>query len=189
VERLGLGALPRVRKELSSLPQDHPAREALSKLANRLACIVSDIRFSDDSVAQPDNMRKAAEPLKNQPLSEKGFVELLIAIHKLVPADSGGMVIALDRDGDDTGIQLEIRLLPRQDPAEGGAVHLRRQEVIVVDGREVLNRMSATVGLGQETQSEWDAAVWKKLVSSLREAMTAAPEKQFQVRVEVTRGR
>jgi hypothetical protein len=189
VERLGLGALPRVRKELLSLPKDHPARDAVSKLANRLACIVSEVRFSDDSVARPDNMRKAAELLKNQPLSEKAFVELLVAIHKLVPAESGGMVIALDRDGDDTGIQLEIRVLPRRDPPKGGAVHLRRHEEVVVDGRELLSSGSTTVGIGQETQAEWDSAVWKSLASSLREALTAPPEKQFQVRAEVSRGR
>jgi hypothetical protein len=190
VERLGLGALPRVRKELASLAKDHPARERLSKLANRLACIVSEIRFSDDSLARPNNMRKAAEVLKNQPLSAKAFVDSLIAIHKLVPAESGGMVIALDRDGDDTGIQLEIRVLPRQDPAEGGAVHLRRHEEVVVDGHEVLSSGSVTVGIGgQETPSEWTSADWKSLVSSFEEALQAPPEKQFQVRVEITRGR
>jgi hypothetical protein len=154
-----------------------------------LACIVEDIRFSDDSAARPDFMRKAAEQLKNRPLSEKAFVELLIAIHKLVPAESGGIVIALDRDGDDTGIQLEIRVLPRRDPTKGGAVHLRRHEEVVVDGHELLSSMSATVGLGQETPAEWRSAEWKGLVSALRTALEAAPEKQFQVRAEVTRGR
>jgi hypothetical protein len=190
VERLGLGALPRVTKELASLPQDYAANERLSKLASRLACIVDDIRFSDDSVARPDTMRKAAEPLKNQPLSEKAFIEFLIAIHKLVPAESGGMVIALDRDGDDSGIQLEIRVLPRRDPAEGGAVHLRRHEEVLVDGHELLSRMSAAVGFGgHETPSEWNSAEWKSLMSSLQKALAAPPEKQFQVRVEVTHGR
>ena len=189
VERLGLGALPPIRKELASLPKDHPAKERLSKLASRLACIVSDIRFSDDSVARPDKMRKAAAPLKNQPLSAKTFVNLVIAVHKLVPAESGGMVIALDRDGDDTGIQLEIRVLPRRDPLDGGAVHLRRQEEVVVDGQELLSSMSAMVGLGQETPSAWKSAAWKGLVSSLQQALEAPPEKQFQVRVEFTRGR
>src|SRR5712692_4864592 len=99
------------------------------------------------------------------------------------------MVIAVDRDGDDTGIQLEIRVLPRRDPAEGGAVHLRRQEEVVVDGHELLSSMSATVGIGRETQSEWNSAEWKGLVSSLQKALGSPPEKQFQVRVEVTRGR
>jgi hypothetical protein len=189
VERLGLGALARVRKELASLPKDHPAHERLSRLANRLAYIVSDIRFSDDSVARPDNMRKATELLKDQPLSAKAFVELVIAIHKLVPAESGGMVIALDRDGDDTGIQFEIRVLPRRDPEEGSAMHLRRREEVIVDGHALLSSVSAMVGIGQETPSEWNSAEWKGLVSSLQKALEAPPEKQFQVRVEVTRGR
>jgi hypothetical protein len=189
LERLGLGALPRVRKELATLPKDHPARERLSKLTNRLACIVSDVHFSDDSVAWPDNMLKIAERLKNQPLSAKAFVEALVALHKVVPGKSGGMVVALDRDGDDTGIQLEIRVLPRRDPVEGGAVHLRRHEEVVVDGDEILNSMAATVGIGQETPSKWDSAAWKGLVSSLQRALEAPLEKQFQVRVEVSRGR
>jgi len=190
IERLGLGALPRVTKELASLPKDHRAHEPLSRLISRLACIVAEIRFGEDSVARPDTMRKAAEPLKNQPLSEKAFVELLLAIHKLVPAESGGMVIALDRDGDDTGIQLEIRVLPRRDPAEGSAVHLRLHEEVIVDGQELLSRGSATAGFGgKETPSEWNSAEWIRLVSSLQRALEAPPEKQFQVRVEVTRGR
>jgi hypothetical protein len=180
---LGLGALPQVTKELASLPKDHPARERLSKLSSRLACTVDDIRFSDESIARPDAMRKAAEPLKNQPVSEKAFVELLIANHKLVPDEPGGMVIALDRDGDDTGIQLEIRAMPRRDPAEGGAVHLRRHEEVVVDGHELLSSMSATVGIGQKTQTEWNSAEWKGLVSSLQKALEAPPDKPFRVRV------
>jgi hypothetical protein len=189
VERLGPGALPRVKKELASLPKDHRAYQALSKLAQRLACIVSDVRFSEDSVARPDTMRKAAERLKNRPLSEQAFVELLVDTHQRVPAGSGGIVITLDRDGDDTGIQLEIRVLPRRDPPKGGAVHLRRYEEVVVDGHQVLSSESATVGLGRETPSKWDSAEWKSLVSALQEAFTAPPEQPFQVRVEVTRGR
>jgi hypothetical protein len=189
LEHLGLGALPRVTRKLAALPKDHASRERLSKLTCRLACIVEEVRFSDDSVARPAAMRKAAEELKNQPLSEKAFVELLIAIHKLVPANAGGMVIALDRDGDDTGIQLEIRVLPRRDPEAGGAVHLRRREEVVVDGRQLLSSGSASVGIGQKTQTKWDSADWKDLVSSLEQALAAPPEKQFQVRAEVTRGR
>lgn len=189
VERLGIGALPRVRKELAALPAEHRSREALSKLTSRLACVVSEVRFSDDSVARPDNMRKAAERLKGRPLSEEAFVELLIDLHKLVPAEAGGMRIALDRDGDDTGIQLEIRVLPRRDPKDGSAVHLRRHEEVVVDGQELSNGGSTTVGIGKDTESEWSAEEWKRLVKSLRIALAAPPEKQFQVRVEVTRGR
>jgi hypothetical protein len=189
VERLGLGALPRVSKELVSLPKDHPARHRLSKLAGRLACIVGEVRFSDDSVARPDAMRKAAESLKNRPLSEEAFVELLVAIQRHAPEVSGGIVVALDRDGDGTGIQLEIRVLPRCDPAEGESVHLRRTQEVAVDGHELLCSTSATVGIGKETPSEWDSGDWKELRSSLRNAMEAPPDKQFQVRVEVTRGR
>jgi hypothetical protein len=70
VERLGLGALPRVKKELDSLPDDHAARERLAKLAGRLGFIVGEVRFSDESVARPDAMLKAAGALKNRPLSE-----------------------------------------------------------------------------------------------------------------------
>ena len=187
--RLGLGALPRATRELASLPKDHLAHERLSKLTRRLACIVSDVSFSDDSVARPADMREAAELLKNQPLSEKAFVQLLITLHSLVPANSGGMAIALDRDGDDTGIQLEIRVLPRRDPIPGGSVHLRRHEEVVVDGQELSNGGSTTVGIGQETRFEWDAADWQQLVSALQKALETPPEKQFQVRVEVTRGR
>jgi hypothetical protein len=189
VERLGLGALPRISKELASLPKDHPARDSLSKLANRLACIVSEVRFSDDSVGRPDDMRKLAEALKNQPLSEKAFVELVVAMYKLAPVESGGLLIALDRDGDDAGIQLEIRLMPRRDPDKGGAVHLRRRAEVVVDGRALLSGEAVTVGIGQETATEWDPADWKTVVSALEEALNTPPEKQIQARVGLTRGR
>jgi hypothetical protein len=189
IERLGLGALPQLSKALASLPKDDPARERLSKLAGRLACIVSEIRFSEDSVAKPAAMLKATDSLKNRPLTPKALVELFVAVHRLVPAESGGMVIALDRDGDNTGVQLEIRVLPRRDPADGGVVHLRRTEEVVVDGQELLSSMAATVGLDQPTRSEWESAEWKGLVSALGKALEASPEKPFQVRVGVTRGR
>lgn len=67
---------------------------------------------------------------------------------------------------------------------------LRRHEEVVVDGHELLNGGSATVGIGgQDTQSEWNAADWKRLASSLEKALEAPPDKQIQVRVEVSRGR
>jgi hypothetical protein len=189
VERLGLGALPHIHKELTSLPKEHLARERLTNLAARVACIVNEIRFSSDSVARPDAMRRAAGSLKNQPLSSKALIELLGALHKLVPAESGGIGIALDRDGDGTGVQIEIRVFPRRDPAEGEAVHLRLREQVVVDGHEVLDSGSATVGIGQETPSEWSSTAWKGLASALQKALEAPSDKPYQVRAEVTRGR
>jgi hypothetical protein len=189
VEGLGLGALPRVRTELASLRKGHPARAALARVATRLTCIVSDVRFSDDSVARPDAMRKAAEALKNKPLSAEAFVGGLAALYKLVPSESGGLLIALDLDGDDTGIQLEVRVLPRRDPPKGGEVYLRRHEEVVVDGKELRNHTMTSGVQGQEPPPELDPAAWKGLVSSLQEALAAPPECQFQVRVEVSRGR
>jgi hypothetical protein len=99
------------------------------------------------------------------------------------------MVIALDRDGDDTGVQLEIRVLPRRDPAKGETIHLRRREEVVVDGRELLSSGGVTVGLNQPTDTEWTAADWKGLASALQQALATPPDKQVQVRAEVTRGR
>ncbi len=191
VERLGIGGLPHVRKQLNSLSEDHPARKRLSKLASRLACIVTEIHFSEDSIAQPNAMRNAAKWLRSRPLSETEFVDFLIAIHKLVPSESSGIAIALDRDGNDTGIQLEIRVLPHRDPPKGGTVHLRRHEIVVLDGQEIINNGSTAAGISRndETPTVWAEADWKGLSSALRNALDAPPEKTIQVRVAVTRGR
>ena len=148
------------------------------------------VRFSDDSIARPDEVREVGEAMKGRPLSENAFVELLVAVPKLLPANSGGIVIALDRDGDDTGIQLEFRILPRRDSTVDSSVEFRRHEMVVVDGKAAWDSSASTTGFGgHHTSNAWDASDWKTLLSPLRTALESPPEKQFQVRAESTRGR
>ena len=189
IERIGLGALPRVRNELSSLPEWHPARERVSKLVSRLSCIVADVSFGDCSIARPEKIRKMGEAMKGRPLAEKEFIELLVAVPKLLSADSEGVLVALDRDGDDTGIRLEFRILPRPDSDKRGSVELRRHELVVVAGKALWNSTASTSGSGpHQMPNEWNSSDWKALLHPLRTAMESPPETQFQVRAETTRG-
>ena len=143
-------SLNHLRNQIKSFKEDEPARKLLQVVASRIACTVVAAQFSDDSVAKPAEILAIANSLKSKPLSADDFVETVLAITKLVPANASGLCVAIDRDGDDTGMQLEIRLLPRNDPKPGESVHLGREEIIRVGGDHLHSSMGASAGIGSD---------------------------------------
>src|SRR5205814_2046544 len=137
--------------------EDAPVRKSIETVATRIAGTVVATKFSDDSVAKHDEILTIAKSLQGKPLSADKCVEMLLAIAKLVPANASGLCVAIDRDGDDTGMQLAIHLLPRNDPRPGESVHLRREETIRLGGDHFHSNMSAGAGISSNdsTPFEW----------------------------------
>jgi hypothetical protein len=191
IERLGLPSLERIRTRLNNLKEDDPARKLLERVASRIACTVVATQFSDDSVAKPAQMLAKVDALKGKPMSADDCVEMLLAITKFVPANASGLCVAIDRDGDDTGMGLEIRLLPRSDPRPGESVHLRREEVIRLDGNHFHSSGSATAGISSDDSVpyDWSRKDLAHFARQLKAALESPSDKQLQVRILIVRGR
>jgi hypothetical protein len=191
IERLGLPSLEHLRTRIKNLKEEDPARKLLETVGSRIACAVATTQFSDDSFAKPAGMLAKAESLKGKPLSADDCVEMLLAIAKLVPSNAGGLCLAIDRDGDDTGMQLEIRLLPKNDPGPGQSLHLRRNETIRLGGSHFHSSMSATAGIGSNdsTPFAWSREDLNNFVRQLKAALESPSDKQLQARISIVRGR
>ena len=124
-------------------------------------------------------------------MSADDCIEMLLAITKLVPANASGVCVAIDRDGDDTGMQLEIRLLPRNDPRPGESIHLRREETIRIGGDHFHSSMGASAGIGSDdsTPFAWSRKELNRFEQQLKAALESPSDKQLQVRISITRGR
>ena len=91
------------------------------------------------------------------------------------------------------GLGVEVRVRPPN--GDGRLLRVTQaevlHEVVVLDGQELTDNMSVIAGItrNDETPTAWTAADWRGLASALQKALEASPEKQFQVRVEITRGR
>jgi hypothetical protein len=191
IERIGLPALQHLRTRIKNLKTDEPAHKMLEAVASRIACTVAATQFSDDSVVKPGEILAKAEALKGKPMSADDFVELLLVITKVVPASASGLCLAIDRDGDDTGMQLEIRLLLGKDAGPGESVHLRREETIRLGGNHFRSSMGASAGIGSDdsTPFAWSRKDLNDFAQQLKAALESPSDKQLQVRISITRGR
>jgi hypothetical protein len=191
IERLGLPSLEHLRRQIKNFKEEEPARKSLEAVASRIACTVAVVQFSDDSVAKPAEILKIVESLKNKPLSADSFVEAMLAVSKLVPANAGGLCLAIDRDGDDTGMQLEIRVLPRNNPKTGESLHLRREETIRIGGAHFHHSLGASAGIGSDagTPMAWSRKNLDSFATQLKAALESPSNTQLQVRLSIASGR
>jgi hypothetical protein len=191
IERLGLPSLEHLRTRIKSIDENEASRKSLEAVASRIACTVASTRLSDNSVASPAEILAIAKSLKGKPISAEDFVEMLLAITKFVPANASGLSVAIDRDGDDTGMQLEIRLLARNDPKPGQSVHLRRVEIIRLGGDHFHSGLSATAGISSDDSVpyDWSRKDLNHFARQLKAALESPSDKQLQVRISLARGR
>ncbi|MGA2068723.1 MAG: hypothetical protein ABSG86_27390 [Thermoguttaceae bacterium] len=184
LQRLGLPALPAVRQRLASLDPKHSARTELEPLAASIASIVSEVTFTEQSASPPDSLRRLLEDAKGKPLTGKGFVGVLLAAAKDLPAGSTGVRLWAIRNGDDTGVTLRVELT--KGPA-GGEVWINgggwaTSEAVTV-GRKSIHGSSG----GSSSDHGLTAEGHRDLVRSVDEAVAATPDKAFMVRASMVK--
>jgi hypothetical protein len=185
VGALGLPALPAVKELLATTKADHSAHADLEQLAARLACTVDEIAWAENSAKPTKELQQRLDVLKGKPLRANALVDLLLAVPRSRPEGVAGIEIALEREGDDTGITLTVRLLSQPistgDLQKGWCTH----ESFRADGfrtRNTSGRTSYEHGLLSE-----DA--WKSFRDSLTEALGSSPDKYVSARMSIVRER
>jgi hypothetical protein len=109
VEKHGLPALAHVLKWLDRIEADHPAREALSALSKRLACIVLGYEVSADSAPPDEPLRSKLQALVGKPLSADAFVGVVLHVTRALPEGATGIVLRAVRERKG-GVILKVRL-------------------------------------------------------------------------------
>lgn len=178
---LGLPALPAVRERLRALKRDQPAFASLSDLAVDLSCVVAEVRFAAQSFLPGEELRKLVETMKGRPLTPGQVVTLLTAVKDLAPPASG-IKLAIDREGDDTGVVVEVRVTATKVRQEGTQKGWSVFETVSVGGQCVHNSSggcSLEHGLTEEA--------WRRLAKEIRTALATPPETCLSIRAGIVR--
>jgi hypothetical protein len=180
---LGLPGLPAVREQLAALPADHPARADVQDLATRLALIVDEVRFAERSAAPTKEFRQQVEALRGQPLTADGVVDLLLTTAKDLPSGATGIQLAIEREGDDTGVTLTVTLTVKKVRQGGSQKGWDFGHDVAIDG----NSLGNTSGF-----ASWEHGVtrgcWQDFAASLNKALRAGPAQCLSVRVSIVQG-
>lgn len=148
LERLGLPALPAVRKAADGLVADHPARTPLRDLSARLALLVAEVRFSDDSAKPTDAVHRRVSGLRDKPATADAVLGLLRDLSGDLPAGTRGVKLTLEKVGDDTGVLLLVTLVPDRPARPGLAPQLSYGSRVVVGDKTLGGKLGGSAGLG-----------------------------------------
>jgi len=188
IERFGLPALPAVRKQLAKLDKMHPAHADLGALACRLATIVDEVVFANDSANPNEAVTRRLDAVKGKPLTSKAYVGILLAVTNDLPPGATGVKLRAVRRGNDTGVKLEVRLT--RSAYEGGAWiaggSWGTSERVTVGRRRIHG--SSGVCSHDHAQSE---SAFETLARAIDEAVAAPLDESFIIAVsliEDTRG-
>ena len=128
IEKLGLPALPAVLKAADPLAADYLGRAALRDLAARLALVVAETRFGDDSAKPTDAVCRRVESLRDQPVTPDGVPRPAPGlVRRPARGGAGGVRLTLERVGDDTGVLLLVTLARDRPACRAGPAALVRR--------------------------------------------------------------
>jgi hypothetical protein len=180
---LGLPALPAVREQLALLGPDHPARADLQELARRLALIVDEVRFAEQSAPPSKEFRQQVEQWQGKPLTAEGVVDLLLTTAKVLPRGARGIRLDIEREGNDTGVTLMVTLAVKKVRQTGSQKGWDISHDVTIDGKTLGNSSGF---------ASWDYGLtrgcWQSLAGSLDKALGAGPENYISVRARIVQG-
>ncbi|MBN2004535.1 MAG: hypothetical protein JXA21_14360 [Anaerolineae bacterium] len=181
IEALGLGALPAVKARLAGLEENHPARLPLATLAANLANIIREVVIAPDSVAPDPATREYLEALEGEPLTSQVVVDLLLRIANEMPHGITGIKIRADRNGDDTGVVLNLTLTRQR-----AATRCFQQVCWAYDKLIVVNNKSTLNSFGSMDQKHGQTeAAYEELVKALDEALATPPDGQIMIKTAI----
>jgi hypothetical protein len=147
----------------------------------RLALIVDEVRFTEDSVKPDENLRKKVEGLRGQPMTDKKFMDLLTGITAAPPMGARGVRITLERMTDDAGCALSIQLIANCKPKPGLAPQLEYGTELLVGEMSLGSGICSLAGIGKEVKLS--AIDWRDLRKDLKTAFSAIPSKYLYIDV------
>jgi DNA-binding GntR family transcriptional regulator len=174
LEAKGLGALPAVVGRLESLGADDPARKALSEVASRLACTVSELTTNRE-VAAPE-----LSALDGRPFDAKALLATVLRLAGKLPPGTRGFKLVAERDADLTGVQLRVDFVSRAAPQGGTPKGWSTTESVTVGKESVYGSLGSSTyehGLKEEGR--------RNFLKAAAKAFAAPPRERFEVRISL----
>jgi hypothetical protein len=187
IEKLGLPALPGVRKLLKSLKTDQECQAELKALVARLALIVAEARFASDSVPPTEFFRRNVEGLQGKPITEDTFMDLLRGTASALPNGVRGVKLTLERVPDDTGALLVVTLIADRSPREGLSPQLTYGSRLQLDKQNLGGGTGGLAGIGQKVGlADID---WSGFSKNLRTVLEAQPDQYLLIQAHCAEAR
>jgi hypothetical protein len=150
-------------------------------LAERLALIVGEARFTANSVKPNDALVRKVKALQNKPITEAAFMDLLRGTASALPTGARGVKLTLERIPDNTGAYLAITLISDRAPREGLSPQLTYGSHLLIGEKSLGGGFHVQAGLGRDVGlGEID---WSDFSKNLRSALGAQPDQYLLVQV------
>lgn len=187
LEEVGLPALPAVRKLSGSLKPDDAARKEIGALAERLAATVAQVRFSGDSLPPSDQVRKRVEGLRDKTLNPATLLEAFTAVCRELPPGARGIVLSVERPGDDSGAVLTATVIPEHPKVPVASTRIAVRRKVQLDDKKIEWDQHGYQGFGLE--AVLSSGDWQGFRNSLAKVVPAKPEQYVFVQVSLELGR
>lgn len=110
IEDVGLPAIAAVRAELAKLNRDHPAGAELASVDRRLALTVRAVTLEPESAPPDAELKAQIATFKNKPIATDAVIDLILRVTQRLPSGATGIQFKASRAGDDTGVEVTIKL-------------------------------------------------------------------------------
>jgi hypothetical protein len=181
IEKLGLGALPGVieRRDKSS---DKSDQVLWNELAGRIASIIDEVGFAEQSVKPNAVVKKRVESLKGKPFDAKALIETIGLILRNGPNDLQGVRVVALRAGDGTGFSLKFDLIANPKDAQGPPTQWGFSESVRVGTEHLRGQFGASSDAGM---AQWRNGNYPDLEKVLAQATASAPSQPVEIRIHV----
>lgn len=173
---LGVGCLPAIDTAINELSVDHPAKEALRKVASQLACTVTKINLSADGVKVDAEFLKRISAFENQQLQSEPLAQLLAAVASRQPDGSYGLKINILRQRAETGIVLNVTFATNPIPRSGTQQMWKTSTMFILGGK---NTSSSSGGFSLETAK--DVESYTGFTNIIETALKSTPDQTFDI--------
>lgn len=184
VEARGLESLPAARKLLAAVPADAPSRPALEMLVRRLSVAVREVVVEEKKLPEDHPFAKALRSMSGKPFTAEQFVELLLAYTRQPPAQLSGIMLSVERPGDDTGVVVRFSTVGQADLQPGGQKSWEHS-MRVTAGRKALLGSS---GSGSPDYLQ-KANAYRDFARALDEALSRPPDEPLEAIITVAQQR
>ena len=171
LQSFGPAAYPELKKALQALPQNHPARDSIAALVQRLPNEITSIEISPDSAPLNDRWQKRVDALKQSTLTENTVIELLQRIARQQPEGVSGISIKCERSKPENGINLSIELTTEFETRGGTQQMWNGSAVGMVNGKR---EFSSSLGFSLDYAQGNEA--YTEIKRKLKQVLTDSTE-------------
>ena len=178
LKSFGPSAFPTLQKAVQELPQEHLARERLTKLVQQLPNQISSIEIASTSAVLNDEWRHRVKSLDQSTLSADVIIKLLQQMAQQQPEGVSGISIDCERLKQEQGFLVLIELTTDFQTRGGTQQMWNGSGYVAVNGKRVHSG-----GLGFSLDYAQTDKAYAELHEKLQSALDGSPDDQVEFRI------